>query len=242
MHPGGRNYDRFPVNSHEAESRRLARFSRLGHTPGRCAWRSRRRRCEFPYTLDLRVERECSSVLRQYAAPAGHYDEVREASGAVRPHWAGVRRRDRRPSVPPSSPAAQRSVARQLHDNGVTYNVQAAGSAPRAWTLDVLPHIVPAAEWEPIADGLRQRARLLEAVAADLYGPQHLLTRGTLPAGTRLRSSRLHARGSRRRARRAGGISTSSPSISAAAPTASGASWRRGRRRRPARATRSRTG
>jgi len=54
-HPGGLSHELFPVNSFEAESRRLARFSRMNHTPGTLPAPSPTVTAEFPFTLDLRL-------------------------------------------------------------------------------------------------------------------------------------------------------------------------------------------
>jgi uncharacterized circularly permuted ATP-grasp superfamily protein/uncharacterized alpha-E superfamily protein len=71
---------------------------------------------------------------------------------------------------------------RMIVENGITYNVYAdAQGRDRPWILDPLPYLVAAEEWRTIEAGVAQRARLLNALLADLYGPQALLAQGALP-------------------------------------------------------------
>ena len=74
-------------------------------------------------------------------------------------------------------------LQRQIRDNGVTYNVYADADGPqRPWSLDLFPMLVSSQDWAFIEAGIRQRARLLDRVMADIYGPQQLLAKGLLPS------------------------------------------------------------
>ena len=53
-HPGGRHYATFPVNAYEAESRRVARFFQIGHTPGTLSIPETEKNVDYPFTLDMR--------------------------------------------------------------------------------------------------------------------------------------------------------------------------------------------
>jgi uncharacterized circularly permuted ATP-grasp superfamily protein/uncharacterized alpha-E superfamily protein len=121
-------------------------------------------------------------LLDRYPLTAGSYHELLDASGGVRAHWRRLLDQLQR-STPAQLVQRQALLTRQIQENGVTYNVYAdPKGADRPWELDLLPHVIAADEWEQLSAGIAQRARLLNAVLADLYGPQRLITEGLLPA------------------------------------------------------------
>ena len=120
-------------------------------------------------------------LLADYPPPNGAYHELLDAKGNVRPHWRRLYEQLAR-SRPEHLAQREAMLARQIQENGVTYNVYAdPDGADRPWELDLLPNLIPADEWQQIAAGVAQRATLLNRVLADLYGPQKLIAEGLLP-------------------------------------------------------------
>jgi uncharacterized circularly permuted ATP-grasp superfamily protein len=71
---------------------------------------------------------------------------------------------------------------RLLRQNSLVYpDLGDPAARRRPWELDGLPLIIPADEWRTVEASLKQRAKLLDLVLRDLYGPQTLVRDGILP-------------------------------------------------------------
>jgi uncharacterized circularly permuted ATP-grasp superfamily protein/uncharacterized alpha-E superfamily protein len=71
---------------------------------------------------------------------------------------------------------------RLIRENGITHNIYGdPNGLDRLWNLDLIPLLIPAAEWKGVADGLIQRAHLLDTLLADIYGPGRCISEGLLP-------------------------------------------------------------
>ena len=133
-------------------------------------------------------------VLRRHALPSepGVWDELRTPAGELRAAWR--RFSDLLPAPAEGADLCADldrrvgEVVQRIHADGVTHNVfDARGVAARPWSLELLPLIIEPRDWALIEAGVRQRAALLEAMLADLYGPQRLLHEGLLPPALLLR-------------------------------------------------------
>jgi len=121
------------------------------------------------------------TVARATPAPAPHAPEAAVGSPKLTEIWRQFFSTLENDSAADMDQRAA-NLARQVRDNGITYNVYADENGPqRPWSLDLFPLIVDPASWQRIEVGVLQRMRLLERVMADVYGPQTLLHDGLLP-------------------------------------------------------------
>ena len=116
-----------------------------------------------------------------FSCPATVFNEVYGADGAPRAHWQKFLNAYR--TVAPTEFARRNAQAdRMLRENGVNYHsVTDGGEGARPWRLDLLPMLTTSAEWSSLEIALGQRARLLNLLISDIYGPRRLVEEGLLP-------------------------------------------------------------
>ena len=124
---------------------------------------------------------ENQTLVTDYPTARKRFDEMFGAEGTPRAHW-----RTLLDLLAQEGPEAMHqrveAVERQVHENGVTYNIYADPKGmQRPWELDALPFILPADEWAQIEQAVRQRATLLNRILGDVYGDQLMLAEGLLP-------------------------------------------------------------
>ena len=120
-------------------------------------------------------------LLRDYKVTPGSYDELLDASGAMREPYR--RLMAELEQLGPDEVKRRWDTGRRfIHEQGVTYNVYGDPlGMERPWELDPVPMMISADEWGRLETALIQRARLINAVIADCYGEQKLIHSGGLP-------------------------------------------------------------
>lgn len=110
-----------------------------------------------------------------YPFDPNSYDDWFDGQGMLRPEIHSAA--ESLSAIPPDdlNRAWERS-RRYLYENGITYNLQQEGrEGSRSWSLDPIPVLIAEKDWKSLEKGLLQRAYILNAVLADLYGAQRLI-------------------------------------------------------------------
>lgn len=129
-----------------------------------------------------KIKEHMSKLFDSYKIDPSRYNEVFAADGSIHPHWQHFA--DTLSGMT-AEQMQQRAdlVAQQIHENGVTYNVYADPSGNnRPWRLGPIPNLIPMDEWKTLAEGIAQRASLLNDMLVDIYGKQTLIQQGLIPA------------------------------------------------------------
>ncbi|CUB00054.1 circularly permuted type 2 ATP-grasp protein [Thiomonas bhubaneswarensis] len=109
------------------------------------------------------------------------YDEMTPASGGVRPHYAQYAQW--LAQQPPDTIRAKREEAELIFRRvGITFAVYGdEAGTERLIPFDLIPRIIPAAEWKHLEAGLKQRVTALNRFIHDVYHDQEILKAGIVP-------------------------------------------------------------
>jgi len=110
------------------------------------------------------------------------YDEMSSPDGAVRPHYQAFSDWLKRTAA--DKIAQKRDEAeRAFHRVGITFAVYGdEGGTERLIPFDIVPRIIPAAEWRVLERGLKQRVQALNLFLKDIYHEQRIIKAGVIPA------------------------------------------------------------
>ena len=120
-------------------------------------------------------------LTRGYAVAPGGHDELIDGAGASRPHWQPLL--EAIAALDPTTRALRmEQLNARVRETDIAHDLFSDPTrATQPWRVDFVPLIIPAQEWRSLERAIIQRARLFEAILADIYGPQRLLASGAIP-------------------------------------------------------------
>ena len=127
------------------------------------------------------VTHDVEDLAAAYQRDSGGYDELMGTDGTVQPHWLPLLG-----ALGALSPAARAERLDRLNmrvrETGIAHDLFADPTkSAQPWRIDFVPLVISPADWSLLERALVQRARLFEAILADVYGPQTLMASGQIP-------------------------------------------------------------
>src|SRR5207244_3572202 len=130
---------------------------------------------------DLLPDRRSFCFMLPKMGGASIYNEMYDETRSVRLHYSAFA--EWLESTPPTRIAQNRHAADLLfHRVGITFAVYGeASGTERLIPFDVVPHVIPGAQWDMLARGLRQRVEALNRFLHDIYHGQEIIAAGKIP-------------------------------------------------------------
>ncbi len=132
-------------------------------------------------SMAVAVPKSTATSIAAAYSRTGAFDELIGADGTVAPHWqtvlAGLEALTHQQRLERID-----RINRRVRETGIAHDLFADPSRNlQPWRLDLVPLVFPSKVWAQIETAVIQRARLLEAMLADVYGQQDTLHRGLIP-------------------------------------------------------------